>query len=428
MRVATNVAGLRTRQTPVDAALDSSGDPRPARRPRPCHRVRRAGATRPGRRGAPRRRRRRAAAQPRARRLRHQRRAAHREEGGRPAARARRAGSPTSWPRQDGIASAEIAGPRLHQPAPRPPTRRAGSWPTSSRAARPTVTATTTRAATSTWSSSPPTRPARCTSAAPAGPRSATRWAGCSPRRAPRSSASTTSTTPAARSTGSSGRWWRPPAASRCPRTATAAPTSARSPRRVVAAEPECAGLPDADRDEIFRRIGVGLMFDEIKAALHAFGTDFDVYFHEESLHDSGRGRGGRRAAQGLRQPLLRRTAPGGSRSTDYGDDKDRVGHQVGRQARLHRGRHRLLPRQARPRLRPVHLHARRRPPRLHRPAEGGRGGPRRRPGGGRGADRADGQPGPGRRAGADEQARGHGRHAWTTWSRRSAWTRPGTR
>ena len=45
---------------------------------------------------------------------------------------------------------------------------------------------------------------------------------------------------------------------------------------RVVAAEPDALALP-ATRDEIFRRIGVGLMFDEIKAALHAFGTDFDV-------------------------------------------------------------------------------------------------------------------------------------------------------
>ena len=29
-------------------------------------------------------------------------------------------------------------------------------------------------------------------------------------------------------------------------------------------------------------------MFDEIKRALHEFRTDFDVYFHEKSLHDSG--------------------------------------------------------------------------------------------------------------------------------------------
>ena len=29
-------------------------------------------------------------------------------------------------------------------------------------------------------------------------------------------------------------------------------------------------------------------MFAEIKAALHDFGVDFDVYFHENTLHESG--------------------------------------------------------------------------------------------------------------------------------------------
>ena len=38
----------------------------------------------------------------------------------------------------------------------------------------------------------------------------------------------------------------------------------------------------------MFRREGVELMFDEIKQSLHDFGVDFDVYFHENSLHESG--------------------------------------------------------------------------------------------------------------------------------------------
>nr|MBA3907895.1 arginine--tRNA ligase [Pseudonocardiales bacterium] len=57
---------------------------------------------------------------------------------------------------------------------------------------------------------------------------------------------------------------------------------------QVVAAEPGALDLPDSERDEVFRRVGVNLMFDEIKRALHAFGTDFDVWFHERTLHDSG--------------------------------------------------------------------------------------------------------------------------------------------
>ena len=58
-------------------------------------------------------------------------------------------------------------------------------------------------------------------------------------------------------------------------------------------------------------------------------------------------------------------------RTTEFGDDKDRVVHQERRRGRLHRGRPRLLPQQARARLRPQPDHARRRPPRLRRPADG---------------------------------------------------------
>jgi len=57
---------------------------------------------------------------------------------------------------------------------------------------------------------------------------------------------------------------------------------------QVVAAVPGAPDMAPAERDEVFRRIGVNLMFDEIKQALHSFGTDFDVWFHEQSLHESG--------------------------------------------------------------------------------------------------------------------------------------------
>ena len=45
---------------------------------------------------------------------------------------------------------------------------------------------------------------------------------------------------------------------------------------------------PTSEAQEIFRRDGVDLMFTRIKQTLHGFGVDFDVYFHEQSLHDSG--------------------------------------------------------------------------------------------------------------------------------------------
>ena len=56
----------------------------------------------------------------------------------------------------------------------------------------------------------------------------------------------------------------------------------------VAAATPRSLDLPDDEAQEVFRREGVELMFDEIKQSLHDFGVDFDVYFHEKDLHESG--------------------------------------------------------------------------------------------------------------------------------------------
>jgi arginyl-tRNA synthetase len=90
---------------------------------------------------------------------------------------------------------------------------------------------------------------------------------------------------------------------------------------QVLAAEPDALAAPD--RDEIFRRVGVGLMFDEIKATLHAFGTDFDVWFHEQSLHESGAVDAAveRLKASGK---LYFNDGAWWLGSTEYGDDKDR--------------------------------------------------------------------------------------------------------
>ena len=93
---------------------------------------------------------------------------------------------------------------------------------------------------------------------------------------------------------------------------------------RVVAAAPGVLALPAAERDETFRRIGVGFMFEEIKRDLHDFGTDFDVWFHEQSLHESG---AVETAVERVKNSGHLYEADGAwwLRSTDYGDDKDRV-------------------------------------------------------------------------------------------------------
>jgi arginyl-tRNA synthetase len=93
---------------------------------------------------------------------------------------------------------------------------------------------------------------------------------------------------------------------------------------RIVAEHPQIVTLPRPDAQEEFRRHGVELMFAEIKASLHDFGVDFDVYTHENSLHASG---AVERAVRRLREQGEIFEADGAVwlRTTDYGDDKDRV-------------------------------------------------------------------------------------------------------
>lgn len=81
---------------------------------------------------------------------------------------------------------------------------------------------------------------------------------------------------------------------------------------------------PDAaDDPETFRQIGVGLMFDAIKASLHEFRTDFDVYTHERVLHDTGAVEA---AVNRLKDSghLYFEDGAWWLLSTQYGDDKDR--------------------------------------------------------------------------------------------------------
>ncbi|WP_053721991.1 arginine--tRNA ligase [Saccharothrix sp. NRRL B-16348] len=86
----------------------------------------------------------------------------------------------------------------------------------------------------------------------------------------------------------------------------------------------EPSALTAEDSHEVFRRIGVGLMFEEIKKDLHDFGTDFDVFFHEDSLHKSG---AVTKAVEQLKgsEALYFDNGAWWLRSTEFGDDKDRV-------------------------------------------------------------------------------------------------------
>ncbi|TVU57667.1 arginine--tRNA ligase [Corynebacterium aurimucosum] len=80
----------------------------------------------------------------------------------------------------------------------------------------------------------------------------------------------------------------------------------------------------DADVQEAFRSAGVEMMFAQIKESLHEFGVDFDVYFHENSLFESG---AVEKSIQKLKDNGKLYEAEGAwwLKSTEYGDDKDRV-------------------------------------------------------------------------------------------------------
>ena len=82
--------------------------------------------------------------------------------------------------------------------------------------------------------------------------------------------------------------------------------------------------LPDEQAHEAFRSRGVELMFAEIKSSLHDFRSDFDVFFHEDSLHESG---AVSKAIERLRERGVVYEKEGALwlRTTDFGDDKDRV-------------------------------------------------------------------------------------------------------
>lgn len=93
---------------------------------------------------------------------------------------------------------------------------------------------------------------------------------------------------------------------------------------QVLQKSPDALSLPDDEMRETFREIGVDLMFSHIKESLHEFGTDFDVYTHEDSMHTSGRVD---EAISRLRETgnIYEKDGATWLRTSAFGDDKDRV-------------------------------------------------------------------------------------------------------
>ena len=92
----------------------------------------------------------------------------------------------------------------------------------------------------------------------------------------------------------------------------------------VLQKAPDALSLPEPEMRETFREIGVDLMFTHIKESLHEFGTDFDVYTHEDSMHTSGRVDQAIARLRGTNN-IYEKDGATWLRTSAFGDDKDRV-------------------------------------------------------------------------------------------------------
>ena len=92
---------------------------------------------------------------------------------------------------------------------------------------------------------------------------------------------------------------------------------------RIVARQPDILDLPDDERRVAFREAGYELQLKEQQEQLEKFHTHFDVWFSERSLHEGDVAAG----LEKLRDQGHLFDADGAlwMRTTDFGDDKDRV-------------------------------------------------------------------------------------------------------
>jgi arginyl-tRNA synthetase len=92
----------------------------------------------------------------------------------------------------------------------------------------------------------------------------------------------------------------------------------------VQAEAPAVLELGEPEALETFRRVGVDLMFAEIKQSLVEFGVHFDTYFNEKDLHARGELQ---EALDRLREQghIVEKDGATWLRTTEFGDDKDRV-------------------------------------------------------------------------------------------------------
>ncbi len=94
--------------------------------------------------------------------------------------------------------------------------------------------------------------------------------------------------------------------------------------RQIVAARPDILGLPEPERRVAFREDGYRLQLGEQQRQLEEFNTHFDVWFSERSLYDEGKVDHALRVLEKAGH-LYDADDALWMRTTDFGDDKDRV-------------------------------------------------------------------------------------------------------
>ena len=94
--------------------------------------------------------------------------------------------------------------------------------------------------------------------------------------------------------------------------------------KEVVASNPSITSLPEGQRHPAFREAAYALQLKDQQRVLDTFGTHFDVWFSERSLHDQGAVEHG---LEKLRKHghVFEEEGAIWLRTTDFGDDKDRV-------------------------------------------------------------------------------------------------------
>ncbi len=94
--------------------------------------------------------------------------------------------------------------------------------------------------------------------------------------------------------------------------------------QQILTNQPEVLELTGEEQQEAFRVAGVEMMFEQIRKSLEDFGVHFDVFFHENSLYESG---AVEKSIARLRElgHIFEEEGAIWLRSSTFGDDRDRV-------------------------------------------------------------------------------------------------------